>query len=175
MTGQTYIKFIRHFIAPHRRTAAVANKALAPKKRRTQRHDGVPMWLVLAGIVVFHSSLIALLFALSSVWLYPLLWLVPQMTALQVYLRIRGISEHAGFKQGDDQRMNTRTVRSRWQAWWVAPGQLNYHITHHLYPSIPWYRTRQTYRMLQDRGALDGAPVYDNYGQVLRELTASTP
>lgn len=119
-----------------------------------------------------HGGLIAALWAAGWAVLYPVLWVLPQMTVLQVFLRIRGVTEHAGFTAEDDQRLNTRTVLDPWVAWFVAPGSLNFHITHHLYPSVPWFHVREVHGLLKERGVLEGAPVYATYAEVLRELTA---
>lgn len=170
ITGRTYIKFIRHFIFPHKRTARVAKEVLD----KPRRDDGVSTAFSIAGVLLVHGTLLAALTIWSTPWYYLLLWMLPQMTFLQVYLRIRGIAEHAGFEPGPDQRRNTRTVLNRFEAWWVAPADLNLHITHHLYPSVPWYHTRTVHQLLQTRGALDGAPIFDNYREVLAELVRTS-
>ena len=106
----------------------------------------------------------------ASPWLYFFFWFLPMITALQVLLRIRGIAEHAGYQQNPDQRMNARTVLNPIQTFIFAPHNVNYHIEHHLYPAVPYFKLPELHRLLKNKNALPEANIYPGYGKVLSEL-----
>ena len=41
----------------------------------------------------------------------------------------------------------------------MFPHKVNYHIEHHLYPSVPFYNLPECHREMKSRGLLDGAEV----------------
>ena len=96
--------------------------------------------------------------------------MLPTVTALQVLLRIRGVAEHAGFEQNADQRQNARTIINPVQTFFFAPNNVNYHIEHHVYPSIPWYHLPKAHRIMKERGALPEKNLYSGYGAMLKEI-----
>ena len=50
---------------------------------------------------------------------------------------------------GEGELGKTRTVIPNFlEAWFLAPHGLNYHIEHHLYPSVPFYRLGDLHRTL---------------------------
>lgn len=161
--GVSYFKFIRYFVSRSR-----------TNQGRRAKADGTkvgPSFRAVLGMVVSSNLLIGgTLFLSGAPWLYLCFWLLPAMTGLQVLLRIRGIAEHAGYQPNEDQRQNARTVVNPVQAFFFAPNNVNYHIEHHLYPSIPWYRLPAVHRLLRERGSLPEKNVYGGYGAVIREL-----
>ena len=46
-----------------------------------------------------------------------------------------------------------------WLRWWLFPHHVNYHIEHHLHPSIPHYRLPEAHRLMAARGVLEDAEV----------------
>ena len=63
-------------------------------------------------------------------------------------------------------------IAPAWLEWLIFPHQVNYHIEHHLYASVPHYNLPRLHRMLRERGVLAGACVAPDYLSVLR-LAAS--
>jgi fatty acid desaturase len=110
------------------------------------------------------------LFAAGHGWYFLIFWFLPAVTALQVLLRIRGIAEHAGYAAGQDQSRNARTVKPSWQTLLCAPHNVNFHVEHHLYPSVPFHRLPGLHATLTADGTVPAANVFRGYGQVLREL-----
>jgi fatty acid desaturase len=43
----------------------------------------------------------------------------------------------------------------------LFPHHVNYHLEHHLCPAVPHYRLPALHRLLQEKGALEGAEVRD--------------
>ncbi|MFL5322588.1 MAG: fatty acid desaturase family protein [Myxococcaceae bacterium] len=168
MCGITYVKFVRHFIAPTKRTKGQAKLEEGGEK-------SVPTWVSIASMLAWNGTICGAMAAAGHPLYYPLLWLLPQMTALQVILRIRGIAEHAGMQPTEDQAKCTRTVRSMFEAWFFAPNNINFHLEHHLYPGIPWFNLRKVHGLLSERGALPPENVVDSYADVLRAVIRDEP
>jgi fatty acid desaturase len=95
-------------------------------------------------LVVARSIAIVVIVSLSIVlkfWtLLIFYWIIPLLTSTMVFFQIRSVAEH--FAIASDHAFNrTRTVISPfWEAWLLAPHNVNYHLEHHLYPSVPFYR-----------------------------------
>lgn len=116
----------------------------------------------LAAITYFH------------VWpLFLLLWLLPLLTWLKMILRIRSIAEHFAI-ENDHVYTRTRTVLPSWfERIFVAPRQINYHLEHHLYPSVPFYALPALHAELMKDGQYRAtAHVTATYWGVLRECVA---
>ena len=124
--------------------------------------------------IVVHLVFIALLATFDALSLYAL-WLVSYLTLFSVILRIRNAAEHASVPDllSDDPRMNTRTTLAPWwQSWLFCPNGVNYHMEHHISPSVPAYNLRKLHRCLRKQGLIEGTLVSHGYGDVIRRLTA---
>jgi fatty acid desaturase len=81
-------------------------------------------------------------------------WLVPFATWLGVIVFLRGILEHLRVPSthalfNENRVFLTRTVRTSWfDSLFVIPIGLNYHLEHHLYPSVPCYRLHRLHALL---------------------------
>jgi len=87
----------------------------------------------------FVVSLIIFLW-MTNGWLYfAVLWLLPYLTVSQFLVRIRTIAEHHALPEGSGTDA-TRHVDPRfWEALSIAPLNVNCHLVHHIFPSIPHY------------------------------------
>ena len=90
-----------------------------------------------------------------SVWLYPVL-------VLSLLNSMRFIAEHYGTPWNAGQMAGTRTVISNPvnSFFW---NNINWHIGHHVYPTVPWYNLQELHRLLEDQIAASGAPVDKSY------------
>lgn len=131
-----------------------------------------------AGLDAFHGVLItnAVLLGLLTLAGHPalyLLWVGAWLTTYSLVMRIRSIAEHAMIPDPGDEMNNTRTTVARWwERLLIAPNCVNFHLEHHLLPTVPHYNLRRMHRMLRERGALARACVAEGYPAVLR-LAAS--
>ena len=188
--GISYFKFIRYFLrgsqsggknSKSRKIAATPpNGGQKTDEQTTAQANSteknlLPPKLIFSSMVLTHLLLFGVLLLSGHPGMYFLLWVLPSMTFLQVYLRIRGIAEHAGYQPNPDQSLNARTVVNPIQTFLWAPHFVHFHIEHHLYPSVPYFRLPQVHTLLKDRGALPEANVYSGYGQVLRDLLIKAP
>ena len=161
ISGLSYLKFLKFFFyLSKRRRRRLKN---APQASRLNMRF-VQFSLVAPNLAIFLGALWA-----GHPLLFVLLWAIPYMTLLQLYLRIRGLAEHAGYQPGPDQAKNSRTVVS-WQAFFVAPHNVNYHVEHHLYPSIPFFRLPAAHKLFRQRDAIPAANYFESYVDVLASL-----
>jgi fatty acid desaturase len=71
-------------------------------------------------------------------WFF-LLWLVPMATFLGAMVRMRSIAEHL-VCPSENELNESRHVEATWiERLTIAPLNVNYHLAHHLFPSVPWY------------------------------------
>jgi fatty acid desaturase len=67
-------------------------------------------------------------------------WIVPYCTWHIACQYIRLICEHSAVDSTDPAYTMTRTTLARWwERWLIVPRNINYHIEHHWYPSVPFY------------------------------------
>lgn len=90
-----------------------------------------------------------------EVWLYPVL-------VLSLLNSMRFIAEHYGAPWNEGQMAGTRTVISNPvnSFFW---NNINWHIGHHVYPTVPWYNLQKLHRMLEPQIRACGAPVDKSY------------
>ena len=126
----------------------------------------------LYGVVITNAILLAMLTLAGHPALY-LLWVGAWLTTYSLAMRIRSIAEHAMVPDPADELNNTRTTIARWwERLLIAPNGVNYHLEHHLLPTVPHYNLRRMHTLLRDRGVLAQACVAVGYREVLR-LAAS--
>ncbi|MFS8429496.1 fatty acid desaturase [Xanthomonas campestris pv. plantaginis] len=150
----------------------------ALRRRRTQpataRTSAVPQHpaLVAGTILLSNGLLFGVLAALGHPLLYLGLWLLPALTLLQLFARIRAITEHAGYAACEDQRHSARTIVARsWQTFFCGPHGIHYHIEHHLHVRVPFYQLPALHRWMHAQNQLPTANLYHGYGAVLREVS----
>ena len=153
------------------REAGGRNRPLDDTSARLRRAALRNRWVVIA----FHTLAPAAAFAAGWGVEYLVLWLLPMVTVLQAMLRLRAVLEHGAV---DDLTSPLRAARSNvapaWIRWWLFSHHVNYHVEHHLYPSIPHYNLPAAHRALREAGMLEGAEVVP-LATALRKIFADAP
>jgi fatty acid desaturase len=145
-----------------------------PQPQQAGRH--LQRFYAIFSIVAVQGMMIGLLALAGHAALYAGLWILPAVTLLPLFGRIRAITEHAGYAQTADQRLSARTVvRRSWQTFFVGPHRIHYHIEHHEYPRVPFYRLHQLHALMAREGRLPVANLYRSYGQVLKDASRLDP
>jgi len=91
---------------------------------------------------------------------YLVLWVLPLLTVVQAILRLRAIAEHGATTDFSSPLTAARTnLAPAWLRWALFPHNVNYHVEHHLYASVPQYNLPELHREMKDRGILEGAEV----------------
>jgi fatty acid desaturase len=148
-----------------------ANRPLndtSPRLRAAARAD---RWWV----VGFHVAMPVAAWAGGFFVEYLLLWALPLVTFLQPILRLRAICEHGAVRDFSSPLTAARTnIGPRWLMWLFFPYQVNFHIEHHMYPSIPFYNLPRAHDEMMKHGVLTEAEVRD-LGETLRMVIADRP
>jgi len=118
------------------------------------------------------------LFAISGYLLqYLVLWVLPLVTVVQAILRLRAIAEHGATTDFSSPLTAARTnLGPAWLRWLIFPHNVNYHVEHHLYASVPQYNLPRLHEELKRQGVLDGAEVIAfraTLGKIFAERTAT--
>lgn len=121
--------------------------------------------------VLANAALLAALYAADCAWVFTA-WCVAYLTMFSLVLRVRSLAEHACTERTDDQLRNTRTTRAGLLARVTfAPLHVNYHLEHHLLPTVPWWRLPALHRTLMARGVLPEQSLARSYAHVLALVT----
>jgi fatty acid desaturase len=143
----------RHFTFPQEMRFAVLNvlgyfvgvnsiRDMRVALNRIQADDPSPKGLQIARLgptIVAHRPRLSH----SAWWQEALLyWVVPYSRCSSCFSISASVAEHFGpTMEYDHELTNTRTVIPNFlEAWFFAPHGLNYHLEHHIYPSVPFYR-----------------------------------
>lgn len=138
-------------------------RAPDPRVRRTQQKIwGVQLVLFAIGIASGHP------------FVYPLLWLLPNLTVWRVINRLRSIAEHGGMQAGADRRMSTHAVRQHWFArFFLVPYNIGFHTAHHVDPGVPFRNLPAYTRHLRDSGYITPDREYPSYPRIWKALAAA--
>lgn len=121
--------------------------------------------------VIFYLSLIVLLTYFKLWFGFLLYWAIPFATWLNMTAHLRSIAEH--FAVDDDKSFPSKTrttLLSPLERLLLSPNNINYHIEHHLYPSVPFYRLPELHQALvKNSEFLRHAHVSKGYLQVIYE------
>jgi fatty acid desaturase len=138
--------------------------------------DSVPAWF-LAARYGFYASVLAIVIYLGAFTGFMLLWIVPMFTWLVLIMRLRSIAEHHAIDRPRSEYGLTRTTEATLlERIFVAPKNVNFHIEHHFFPSVPFYRLPELHRILMSKpGFSEGAHLTRSYWGVLAESVGRTP
>ena len=164
---KTYAYFL--FAAPALNTAT--NKALRPlddtserlrAEARSDRNWVIAFHVLALGIAAWSGYLLE----------YLVLWVLPLVTVVQAILRLRAIAEHGAPSDLSSPLTAARTnTGAGWLRWLLFPHNVNHHIEHHLYASVPMYNLPRLHAELERHGVLTGAEVV-SFGTTLRKIFA---
>ncbi len=119
----------------------------------------------------FYAAVVAMFAWFGALHLLAMYWFVPLFTWLIVIFRVRSIAEHSAIEGRANAYAQTRSTRaSVLDHIFVAPKNVNYHIEHHFYPSVPFYRLPELHRVLMSKSDFkESVHVTRGYLGVLRE------
>lgn len=80
-----------------------------------------------------------------------LYWIVPLMTVFLAIRYLRNVAEHYAVEHEHVLNESRTVVAPFWELWLIAPWGLNYHLEHHLFPSVPCFRLAELHRLLMTR------------------------
>jgi fatty acid desaturase len=103
-----------------------------------------------------------------------LTWFLAYIFVLPLVSRIRQVAEHGAVPDlfSRDARHNTRSVRSNWlMRALFSPHGVNWHLEHHLMPSVPIYHLGRLHRLLTAKGAYEGMHFETSYPRLLAAVS----
>lgn len=116
--------------------------------------------------LLFHAAAAGVITWLGAWPAVACMWLVPMLTFLPALLDVRSFAEHFGLEWGSDSELDgTRTVAGGpVQRFLFGPHGICFHVEHHLFPSVPFYRLAELHRrLLRDPAYAGGAVIADGY------------
>jgi fatty acid desaturase len=107
--------------------------------------------------------------------MFLLLWVVPIVTWLKMIMRIRSIAEHFAIENDHAYTLSRTTLPSLLERVFVAPRNVNFHLEHHLYPSVPFFRLPRLHTLLMKDAVFQSkAHITSTYWGVLRECVSGS-
>jgi fatty acid desaturase len=100
-----------------------------------------------------------------GIWkMFMLLWVLPALTFYVLFTRLRWISEHP-YGSSKEIVFKTRHIEgTNLERFFIAPLNVNYHIAHHLFPTVPLFNLPEAHnRLLQHPSYREEAQRYLSY------------
>ncbi|MEM6835150.1 MAG: fatty acid desaturase family protein [Pseudomonadota bacterium] len=98
----------------------------------------------------FYSLVVGAITALGLWQQVLFFWVLPFFTLFFFFMYVRSVAEHFGSSMDHGHELGaSRTVLPAWwEGWLFSPHNLNYHLDHHLYPTVPFYRLKALHKAL---------------------------
>ncbi|MFL5815712.1 MAG: fatty acid desaturase family protein [Bdellovibrionia bacterium] len=112
-----------------------------------------------------YLAVVATGLTLSGNWInFLLLWMLPMSTLAALFVRIRSVVEHLNLPGQNEFNRSRHVDASLLERLTVAPLNINIHIAHHLYPSVPQYNLPRMHQLLLQYPVYrQEARMYDTY------------
>lgn len=118
---------------------------------------------------LFLVSIGTLLFILDA-WVYFLfLWILPLLTLTTVFVRFRTIGEHLAIPNKSELDASRHTDGAWLEHIFISPFNINYHIDHHLFASVPYYNLPKLHKVLLEN------PHYRRHARINKTYLGTKP
>lgn len=137
-----------------------------------------PGWMRAARFT-FYAGTAGALTVFGAWYAFLLYWIVPFCTWHIAAQYIRLICEHSAVESELEEYSLTRTTIPTWlESVFILPCNIGYHLEHHWYPSVPFYRLPELHQALMEREgfrkhAVVSRSVFTSLGECVREAAAS--
>lgn len=115
--------------------------------------------------IIFNLALGAFLTVLGKWYLYFILWVYPLIAVTILLNYVRSVGEHLpkGDKYIDQTKQDLKpvvrtTMPNLLEKWFLYQANFNYHLEHHLFPSIPAHNLPKLHTILKDIGIYERSP-----------------
>jgi len=116
-------------------------------------------WIALEVLLLFIAIGIAFSVTPWNVILHA--WVIP-MILINTMVNIRGMSQHTFLEEPDDPVRGTRSILTNRLTEFFMCNE-NYHLEHHLFPSVPWYNLKRLHFEIEDQLRGRQAPFVRSY------------
>ncbi|MGH6735964.1 MAG: fatty acid desaturase family protein [Methyloceanibacter sp.] len=138
-----------------------------------------PAWMRAARFTFYACAAVALT-VFGGWYAFLLYWIVPFCTWHIAAQYIRLICEHSAVESEEEEYAITRTTVPTWlESIFILPCNVGYHLEHHWYPSVPFYRLPELHQALMEREgfrqhAVVRRSVLTSLGECVREAAAQS-
>ena len=101
-----------------------------------------------ATVYFFIASLLSFIYLTNGWILFLILWVIPLSTFTVAMVRLRTIGEHLGLPNKHELDASRHTDGTLLERLSICPLNINYHIDHHLFPSVPYYNLPKLHQIL---------------------------
>ncbi len=112
-----------------------------------QPKHSLKFFFYLLGLILFWIFVISMGIGWRSFFLY---WVCPMTLILPVLGVVRSVSEHFGLSYKGDLNQSRDIEAGLLERALFGPNALNFHLSHHLFPSVPRYRLKELHRQLKE-------------------------
>jgi fatty acid desaturase len=122
--------------------------------------------------LLYYASILGLILWFHGGQILLLYWFVPLSTWFIFTNLLRIAGEHSAIANSHEFYGLTRTTQPSWfDRIFVVPRQISYHLEHHLYPHIPFYRLQDLHdELMKNENFRQQGHVTHTYWQTLQEL-----
>ncbi|MDY7095863.1 MAG: fatty acid desaturase family protein [Acidobacteriota bacterium] len=116
-------------------------------------------------------ALVAVLLTVLGLWRpFAMYWLVPMFLWWPIAMRITSMAEHFGLAYESIYSQSRTIIPNLFDRIFISPKNAGYHLDHHLYPSVPFYRLPRLHQALLELPEYrQKAHITHGYWGVLRE------
>ena len=109
--------------------------------------------------------LVSVFLTLTHSWLlFILLWMVPQLTVLNAFIRLRSVAEHLALENEHELNQTRHIDGTLLERLTICPLNTNIHIAHHMFPSVPQYNLPKLHKLLmQDDSYRTQGKIFSSY------------
>ncbi|QDV71565.1 Fatty acid desaturase [Rosistilla carotiformis] len=126
---------------------------------------------VLSMIFVYSFFAIAIKISPQITFSLMALYVLSGITLLNLINRVRATAEHLGTEQTHELNATRTVIPNLCERIMIAPHGVNYHLEHHLFPSVPGCNLAKLHNeLMQDEEFREHAHVTKSYAGVIREL-----
>lgn len=91
---------------------------------------------------VYWAALLCLV-TYKGLWIdFTMFWIVPMLTVFPALQRIRSMSEHFGLGRSHELNSSRNTRGTLIERFFFSPHNVNYHLLHHMFPSVPQHHLK---------------------------------
>jgi fatty acid desaturase len=121
----------------------------------------------------YYAFLFIILFYTNNIQNYILFWIIPMLTWLKFAKRVRAMAEHFGIPNAHYAELTRTVYTNSFGKFFICPHGINYHISHHKYPSIPMYNLEKFHHKLKELGVFNGLGHISHgyFSEVINDMT----